>query len=203
MRIKASWIAMLTLVSQCAAQEPTQTDIAQQIRQQPSSGRAEALGGKWLEESRTAAAAAAVVWRTGDAAERRKARLVLNEMEEAALPPLLKTEGDLDPDEQIWRLTMVVETLGELRKSAAVMLDHQLSNKQPAPLPSIPGAEGKPPARRVCDEAYVLMSRLATAGPLSEAVLSKMRQFQRLPESERDAKIQRARQTTAWRSLLR
>jgi hypothetical protein len=123
-------------------------------------------------------------------------------MEEAALDPLLKSHGKLDPDEQVWRMTMVVETIGDLRKSAAAMLDRQLTNRQPAPLPSMPGAEEHDPSRRVCDEAYILMSRLTVTDPNSEPFLLRMRRFSRMPVPARDAEILRARKSTAWRGLL-
>ena len=204
MSIAVRWIALLPFAWTCSAQQDVaHQDVAQQIGQIPTPGRAEALGAKLLKESRAPAAAAATVWQTGDPAVRKTARIVLNEMEEAALDPLLKANGNLDPAEQVWRMTMVVETVGDLRKSAATMLDRQLNNKQPAPLPSMPGAEERGPSRRVCDEAYILMSRLATADPQNEAFLLRMRQFSRMPEPGRDAEIQRARQSAAWRILLR
>lgn len=83
------------------------------------------------------------------------------------------------------------------------MLDRQLTNKQPVPLPSMPGAEERNPPRRVCDEAYMLMSRLTAIDPQSEAFVLRMRQFIRMAEPGRDAEIQRARKSIAWRSFLR
>ena len=123
-------------------------------------------------------------------------------MEEAALDPLLKADGELDPDEQVWRMTMVVETIRDLRRSAASLLDRQLTNTQPAPFPAMPSAEERDPSRRVCDEAYLLMSRLTVTDPNSEAFLLRMRRFSRMPEPARDAEIQRARKSAAWRGLL-
>lgn len=193
-----AWIALLPVPCNAAAEQ----DVMQRIRQLPSPGRAMSLGADLLTESRAPAAAAAEVWQTGDPAMRRKARTVLNEMEEAALDPLLKAGGKLDPDEQVWRMTMVVETIGDLRRSAAAMLDRQLTNKQPAPLPSMPGAEERDPSRRVCDEAYLLMSRLTATDPDSEAFLLRMRRFSRMPVPARNAEIQRARNSAAWRGLL-
>lgn len=193
-----AWIALFPLASIAAAQQ----DVTQQIRELPSPGRAQSLGANLLTESRASAAAAAAAWQTGDPAVRRHARTVLNEMEEAALDPLLKANGKLDPDEQVWRMTMVVETIGDLRKSAAAMLDRQLTNRQSAPLPSMLGAEERTPSRRVCDEAYILMNRLTVTDPHSEAFLLRMRRFSRMPEPGRNAEIQRARQSAAWRGLL-
>lgn len=193
-----AWIALLPL-ARIAAAEP---DVMQRIRQLPSSGRAQTLGANLLAESRAPAAAAASAWQTGDSDVRRNARAVLNEMEEAALDPLLKTNGRPEPDEQVWRMTMVVETIGDLRRSAAAMLDRQLTDKRPAPLPSMPGAEERDPTRRVCDEAYLLMSRLTVTDPDGEAFLLRMRQFSRMPESARNSEIQRARKSAVWRGLL-
>src|SRR5690242_1900453 len=117
--LAARWIVLLPFACVAAAQQ----DITLQLEQLPSSGSAEALGAKLLKDSRASAAAVAAVWQSGNPGLRQKARLVLNEMEEAALYPLLKTQGRLDPAEQVWQMTMVVETIAELRKSAAAMLD--------------------------------------------------------------------------------
>jgi len=202
MMLAVRWVAVtwagIAVAAGCFAQQ----DVAQQIGQISSPGRAEALGAKLLQQSREAAAAAAALWQTGDPAVRKNARIVLNEMEEAALDPLLKAKGNLEPAEQIWRMTMVVETVGDLRKSAAVLVDRQLDNQQAAPRASIPGAEERSPARRVCDEAYVLMSRLTAADPQSEAFLLRMTQFNRMLPAVRDAEIRRVRQSMVWRTLI-
>ena len=124
-------------------------------------------------------------------------------MEEAALDPLIHVKGTLDPVEQVWRMTMVVETVGDLRKSVAKMLDPLLIDKRPAPLPNMLGAEGSIPFRRVCDEAYVQLSRLAVADPFTETFMRRMHRFLEMPPAGRDAEIERARQSADWRSLLR
>jgi hypothetical protein len=204
MSIAIRWIVLMPFAWICFAQQDvSRQDVAQQIRQVASPGLAEALGAKLLRDSRAPGAAAATTWQTGDPAARRNARIVLNEMEEAALDPLLKANGNLDPAGQVWRMTVVVGTIADLRKSAAAMLDRQLSNKQAAPLPSMVGAEEREPPRRVCDEAYVQMSRLIAADSQGEGFVLKMNQFRRMPEAGRDAEIQRARQSPGWRSLLR
>ena len=200
MAISIRWMALLPLVAVSTAQ---QQDVAQQIQQLSSPGRAEALGAKLLRDARGPGAAVAAVWQTGDAAARQNARTVLNEMEEAAIHPLMSANGNLAADEQVWRMTMLVDTLADLRKNAAALLDRQLTNKQPAPRPSMPGAEESEASRRVCDEAYIQMSRLMAVDPQSEAFLLRMRQFRRMPESGRDAEIQRARGSVGWQSLLR
>src|SRR4051812_34374469 len=119
MMLAVRWLAItwagMMFAGGCFAQQ----EVAQQIGQISSPGRAEALGAKLLQQSREAAAAAAAIWQSGDPAARKNARIVLNEMEEAALDPLLKAKSNLDPAEQVWRMTMVVETVWELRKSAA------------------------------------------------------------------------------------
>jgi hypothetical protein len=192
-------VALMLLARPAAAQ----TELADQIRALPSAAQAEALGAKLLRQCRAPAAAVAAEWQGSDPAVRHNARIVLNEMEEAALAPLLDAKNDLPPDEQVWRLAMVVETLADLRRSAAAMLDRQLRNTQPAPLPSVIGAEESDHDRRVCDEAYVQMSRLLAAEPDSEAFVLRMREFTRMPVARRDAEIERARRSAAWRTLVK
>jgi hypothetical protein len=200
MAISIRWMALLPLLAAATAQ---QQDVAQQIQQLASPGKAEALGAKLLREARGPGATVAAVWQSGDAAARQNARTVLNEMEEAAIPPLLSANGNLAADDQVWRMTMVVDTLADLRKNAAALLDRQLMNRQAAPRASMPGAEESEASRRVCDEAYIQMSRLMAVDPKSEAFLLRMRQFRRMPEAGRDAEIRRARQAVGWRGLLR
>jgi hypothetical protein len=179
-----------------------QSDVAQEIQQADSPAQAQALGAGLLKQSRASGEAAAVVWRTGDVDARRNARTVLNEMDEAALAPLLESDGDLIPAEQAWRMTMVVETIDDLRRSAAKMIDRQLANKRIVPLKSGPGDEESTSSRRVCDVAYDLMSHL-TADAQDTGFLLRMQQFSRRSETARDAEIGRARQSVAWRALLR
>ena len=167
-------IPWLLLPFACIA--AAQQDVAHQIQELPSPSHAQALGAQLLQQSRTPAAAAAVVWQTGDPSARRNARTVLNEMEEASLDPLLHAKGALDPIEQVWRMTTVVETLGDLRKSAATMLDSLLVDKRPALLANMDRGEGRAPFRRVCDEAYVQMSSLTATDPHTEDFLRRIRE---------------------------
>jgi len=178
-----------------------QTSVDKQIKQLPSPDQSSVLAAKLLHEARAPAISIVEVWLRGDPASREKARAVLNDMEEAALNPLWNVKTPLAPEDQVWRMTMVVETVGDLRRSAAGMLAQQLSNKQPAPVPTAEGVEEREPPRRVCDEAYMLMSRLVANDPQSEDFLLRMRQFVHLPEARRDAEIQRARQSVVWRQL--
>lgn len=191
----AAWVSMASLLM-------AQTPVDKQIAQLPSAEQSSALASKLLREARAPASSVVGVWLGGDPASREKARAVLNDMEEAALNPLLNVKPQLVPEDQVWRMTMVVETVSDLRRSAAAMLAQQLSNKQPAPVPMPEAVEEREPPRRVCDEAYLLMSRLVAANPQSEDFVLHMRQFVQLPEARRDAEIQRARQSAAWRSLI-
>jgi hypothetical protein len=190
-------------IALAAAVATAQSPVAKRIESISSEGDATALGAKLLEEARSPAAAAASLWLSGNPAVKEKARGVLNEMEEAALQPLLKVAGSLSPQDQAWRMTMTVETLLDLRKTAARMLDQQLANKQVVPAIKSRAGERQEPPRRVCDEAYVQMSALAAANPSADEHLSRMDQFLRMPEPQRDAAIQRARQSPAWRDLRR
>jgi len=193
----------LAVVLPAAALLLAQTSALDQIGQLRSPKEEAALATTLLQESRAPAAAVARVWQGTDPGARAKARAVLNDMEEAALDPLLKANGALPADDQVWRMTMVVETLGELRHAAAAMLDRQLTNRKPAPLPASAALEEHEPPRRVCDEAYMLMSRLTAADPESPGFVLQMRQFLRLSEARRDVEIQRARRSASWRALTR
>jgi hypothetical protein len=192
----AAWVAAVPLA---VAQNPVVRQIEQAITMDDGS----ALGAKLLEQSRAAGAAAVSVWLGGNPANRDKARAVLNDMDEAALDALLKAKGTVPPDEQVWRMTMIVDTLRDFRRAAARALVEQLADRRPVPRPEDRTAEERIPAHRVCDEAYIQMNRLAAANPESNDLLLRTREFLGLPEARRDAEIQRARQSAAWLNLLR
>jgi hypothetical protein len=178
-----------------------QSSVSQQLAQLPSAEQSSAVSERLLLESRAPAAATVKVWLEGDRSSREKARAVLSDLEEAALDPLLKVQRPLTPEDQVWRLTMVVETVSNLRQSTVRVLAKQLSNTQPVPVPTSEVTEEREPPRRVCDEAYMLMSRLLAPNPQSVDFVLRMREFVRLPVTRRDAEIRRVRQSSASRGV--
>jgi hypothetical protein len=172
---------------------------AEQVKALGSPGQAPALAQQWVRESRDRVDAVGGLLATGAAADQRKARGVLNDLDELVLPWLIEAKA-LRPADEAWRLRTLAEEVGELRRRAAQTIDRQLNN--PAPLPRDPRAvsEEVEPVRRVCDEAYRSMLELLQ-GPAN--VDRDMRLFLQLPVPRRDTTIRTLRQSGAWRALLR
>jgi len=133
--------------------------------------------------------------------ERRKARAVLNDLEEQALPVLTNLRG-LRPEDEVWRLRMLTEEVGEWRRKAARVIDGQLENRDLVPRSGRRVGEGKSPERRVCDEAYGAMVELLRGREAEEV---EMRSYWEAEAAmvRRDGLIRTARAGAGWKGLLR
>jgi hypothetical protein len=175
--------------------------LSDEIRKLPSPERAQELGKQLLRDMRQTALEVAVLLNVPDAAVVANARAVLNEMEEAALTPLLQEQRELTAGDDAWRLTMVVETTLELRKAAARLIESRLGDTRAAPQASGRVPEEPEPPSRVCDDAYLLMQRLLASRSESQMALES-RRFLRLTEARRNMEIRAARQVPGWRRLV-
>ena len=187
------WIGMvLTMV--LAGQTP-----GEEVKALGDPGQGPVLAGRWLAEGRVRAAAVGVLLGSGEESERRKARAVLNDLEEQALPVLTGLRG-LRPEDEVWRLRMLAEEMGEWRRKAARSIDAQLGNRASVPRSGRRVGEGKAPERRVCDEAYAAVVELLRG---REAMEREMRGYWEGPVAQRDGLIQTARAGAGWKELLR
>jgi hypothetical protein len=185
--------ALLTLEF-AAAQSP-----AAEVTALANPAQAPALAQQWVRQSRERVDAVGALLLTGEPADQRKARGVLNDLDELVLPWLTEAPG-LRPADEAWRLRTLAEETNQWRRRAAQAIDRQLANREPIPRDPRARSEEPEPLRRVCDEAYRAMLELLQG---SEAAGREMRLHWQLPEGRRDAAIRSLRQRPAWRALLR
>ena len=187
------WIGMI-LAMGLAGQTP-----GEEVKLLGDPGQGPVLAGRWLAAGRVRAAAVGGLMGSGDEGERRKARAVLNDLEEQALPVLTGLRG-LRPEDEVWRLRMLTEELGEWRRKAARLIDAQLVNREWVPRSGRRLGEGKSPERRVCDEAYGAAVELLRG---REAMEAEMRGYWESTMMKRDGLIRAVRAGVGWRQLLR
>jgi len=187
------WIGMIVAMG-LARQTP-----GEEVRALGDAGQGPVLAGRWLAEGRVRAAAVGVLLGSKEEGERRKARAVLNDLEEQALPALTGLRG-LRPEDEVWRLRMLTEEVGEWRRKAARVIDAQLENRDLVPRSGRRVGEGKSPERRVCDEAYSAMVELLRG---REAMEVEMRSYWEAAMVRRDGLIRTSRAGAGWKGLLR
>ncbi len=105
------WIGMIVAMG-LAGQTP-----GEEVRALGDAGQGPVMAGRWLAEGRVRAAAVGVLLGSKEEGERRKARAVLNDLEEQAPPALTGLRG-LRPEDEVWRLRMLTEEVGEWRRKA-------------------------------------------------------------------------------------
>ena len=186
------WIGLVVTLA-LAGQTP-----GEEVKALGDAGQAPVLAGRWLAEGRVRAAAMGVMLGTGNESERQKARAVLNDLEEQALPVLAGARG-LRPADEAWRLRMLAEELGEWRRKAARVIDGQLGNREVVPRAGRRVGERKAPERRVCDEAYAAVVELLRG---SEAMEREMRGYWAGTAVQREGLIRATRAGAGWKELL-
>jgi hypothetical protein len=139
-------------------------------------------------------------WLTGEAQLSSNALLLLDELEELPIVPLLETPETASVERRVWVLRSVVAYEQELRDRMAAEIEGLMDDTTPVPVPQFPGPEPeeKPQPRRVCDEAYLQMRLLLNADPDPETHYLNADAFLDLPEAQRDAEIQKARTSRTW-----
>ena len=165
----------------------------------------DALAARLLEESRSQAREAVRIWRSPDKAMSDRAQVVLSELSEVSLVPLLETAGTNTPAQDVWLLQHLGMVEIDLRKKVAARVNKLLDDRRPLPPAAARGArpEGGGTMRRVCDEAFGLMRRYSNPSESTEQYHLALDQFLSLPEKERDATIQKARRSRLWQQWLR
>ncbi len=154
-----------------------------------------------LEEQAHAPIRAVVrAWANPDAQLSGNAAVVMDELGELPIVPLLGAEGELPPEKQMWRMQSVVAREQDLRERIETTLESMLDDKRPVSL-SVTGGreeERRPPPRRVCDEAYMQLRLLVNADPDEETYYLNVDAFLDMPDQQRDAEIEKARSPREW-----
>lgn len=159
-----------------------------------------ALAQEVRDASRTPVAQVVNAWAGEDSEQSEKAMILLDELEEQPIVPLLEAPEDLPVERRVWMLRSVVAMEAELRERVAERLAAMLDDKTPVPMAEQigPEPEEKPKERRVCDEAYMQMRLLVNGDPDPEAYYLNVDAFLDLTEDERDAEMEKTRNTGEW-----
>ncbi len=152
------------------------------------------------EEGRSAADAAVAVWLEGGELGTR-ARSIVVSLEDLALASLARSRIPPESSDRAFRMQAIARAARAAQTRAVNALFASLDDRTDL---GSPGgvAESRAPARRVCDEAYLLLRGLLFAdGGLAGSVAST-EAFLATPERERDALIREAKSSRVFRRLV-
>lgn len=172
---------------------------ADEVKALGNPGQAPVLAQRWVEESRRRVQAVGEVLASENLQERRKARAVLNDLEELVLPWLTSTQK-LRPEDEAWRLRTLAEESSNWQRKAAQAIERQLANRTRLPVDPEARSEEPPPTLRICDEAYRAMLILLQGNEVADR---NMPSYLQSTEARRDVLIQSQRQSASWRKLVR
>jgi hypothetical protein len=130
-----------------------------------------------------------------------RARLLILYLEELAVAPLLEAKPPL-PEQRAALITQAAAGELALRKKLIARLDVLLDDKTPVPVHGGLTAEQRPPPRRVCDEAYVLMRQVVHFGEPDVEAAVQADMFLNAPNDFKDQIIKKARATGVWNRAI-
>jgi hypothetical protein len=177
----------------------TEQELFERVRSAEGEEALRVLADEVTAESLAPARAVVHEWIAGRGAAADKAGTVVLEMEEVAVTPMLE-EMDGGGVRWRWRLAEeVVDLLVQQRRAVLVRLDRLLQDRS-----ALAGsaAAGKDLSRRVCDEAYVLVRRVATVDDPKRLGIRTEEEFLALGSADRDAEIRKWRRLPMWEDLL-
>jgi hypothetical protein len=120
-----------------------------------------------------------------------------------AMAPLLESIDRSNPEGLVWDMEMAVKIQLENRNRIVRILDQMLVDKRVLKEPEPPlQVEEIPPSRRVCDNAYLMMRSLFAIQEDEEELLTNTDVFLDMSDEQRDAEIDRAKETKKWISLV-
>ncbi len=133
----------------------------------------------------------------------KRAALVLMNIGDLAMAPLLESIDRGNPESLVWDMEMAVKIQLENRNRIVRILDQMLVDKRVLKEPEPPlQVEGIPPSRRVCDQAYLMMRSLFAIQEDEEELLTNTDVFLDMSDEQRDTEIDRAKETKKWISLV-
>jgi hypothetical protein len=132
-----------------------------------------------------------------------RAALVLMNIGDLPMTPLLELIDRSKPESLVWDMEMAVKIQLENRNRIVRILDQMLLDKRVLKEPESPlQVEEIPPSRRVCDDAYLMMRSLFALQEDEEELLTNTDVFLDMSDEQRDAEIDRAKETKKWISLV-
>jgi len=156
-----------------------------------------------VDSARESARGLAKIWIEGAKDTGDQAFLVLTDIEEHMVVPLIERLSDLEPRDASRALDAVVEAEIRLRQRiAATLKDLTEVRTELPPEPVVGPTEVPLPRLRVCDEAYLKVRRLLHFGEDDLQYTVDRDAFLRLPMPQRDAEIEAARESEVWNRLV-
>lgn len=132
-----------------------------------------------------------------DAAAATNARRLLSQLDELAVRPLLEANPS-SADHRAELLQLAVASELAMRRKVMARLEVLLDDRASVEVYASPSSERKPPPRRVCDEAYVLMRRLVHYGEPEDDAHVDINLFLNAPDDFKDERIREARSSGVW-----
>lgn len=138
---------------------------------------------------------------SGDAADFKKAAIIVLNLEELVLSPLLNSLNTQIPKNYVWDMETIIEIQMRNRKKITKVLNNMFPDKRSIEMPKLPYEEEEYIPRRVCDEAYLLMRRLLALEEDEEEQFINEDIFLNMSDEERDKEISRVKSTKKWINL--
>ncbi len=155
------------------------------------------------EESRESPRKVVEVLHSENKEDSKRAALVLMNIGDLAMTPLLESIDSSNAESLVWDMEMAVSIQLENRNRVVRILDQMLLDKRYLKEPEPPlKVEETPPSRRVCDQAYLMMRKLFAIQEDEEELLTNTDVFLDMSDEQRDAEINRAKETRKWISLV-
>lgn len=152
--------------------------------------------------ARSAAQSAIEIYLTDDDEVGDKAQRLLGELDEVAIVPLLESARPVSAEKRSWMILQSVEAELALRRRIIAQLDKLLDDRELLPVKSRGPIEQSVPARRICDQAYLLMRKIVHIGEAQEEASVQENLFLNAPDDFKDAQIEKARHCAIWNRAI-
>jgi hypothetical protein len=164
--------------------------------------KVKALASSLLRTAREAPQTAIEVSLGDDESASIKARRLLLGMEDLAIVPLVEAPSSPAVEDRMFMIKRAVEAEIALRRKVIARIDALLDDRSPVPVTISGPIEVKPPPRRVCDEAYLLMRRMVHFGEAQTEAAVDADMFLKAPDEFKNAEIRRARASSTWNRAI-
>jgi len=159
----------------------------------------DALASSIIQRSRKEAQDLVNVLHSKQEEEKKKAALVLQDLGDLAVTPLLDTLSPEIPKDYVWDVVTIVNLYLELRQKILKELAEMLTDPRPVPVPELgPNVEEQPAPRRICDEAFLLLRKMLYLDENEEVQFFNGRNYLNMSDEERDAEIVKMTETKIW-----
>lgn len=134
--------------------------------------------------------------------ESQKASMILMSIGDLSISPIVDSVDTANPDNYVNEMDISLSLHLQNRSKMSKHINSMLLDKRELKGPQLKGVvEEKPPTRRVCDEAYLMLRKLFAFKEDEESLMTNERLFLSLSNKERDEEIDRIKSTEEWVSL--